>query len=248
MSEAPGFDTHRRPPAAITRFDGALPLTVVLLRHGVTPMTEAGGYSGSDVPGPSLNTRGRLQAAQAADAVYRIGRPARTGAGSSGGVRVGGLWPDLPRPTALVASPTVRTQETAAAVGRRLGLNITTDDRFAECRFGDWEGLTAPEIEQGWPGELAQWHLTGTFVPPGGESYAQLGARVWDGLADLLAGGVDRTVVVAGHAAQIRTAVGQAMGAPGLALGAAADPACVAVGAAALGGRHHGGHRRRGSY
>jgi probable phosphoglycerate mutase len=214
MSEAPGFDTHRRPPAVTTRFDGALPLSVVLVRHGVTPLTETGKYSGSDGPGPALTARGRLQAAQAADAVFRVGRAARTGAGSTGGMRSGGLWPDLPRPTALVASPTARTQETAAAVGRRLGLYVNTDDRFAECRLGEWEGRTAPEIEQGWPGELAQWHSTGTFVPPGGESYAQLGARVWDGLTDLLAGGVDRTVVVVGHAGQIRTAVGQALGAP----------------------------------
>jgi probable phosphoglycerate mutase len=214
MSEAPGFATHRRPPAVPTRFDGALPLTVVLVRHGVTPLTEAGGYSGSDVPGPPLTPRGRLQAAQAADAVFRIGRAARTGAVSTGGMRSGGLWPDLPRPTALVASPTVRTQETATAVGRRLGLHVTTEERFAECRYGEWEGLTAPEIEQRWPGELAQWRSTGTFEPPGGESYAQLGARVWAGLADLLAGGVDRTVVAVGHVAQIRTAVGQALGAP----------------------------------
>lgn len=214
MSEAPGLDTHVRPSGIPTRFDAAAPLTVVLVRHGVTPLTEVGVYSGSDTPGPSLSARGRLQAAQAADAVFRVGRAPRAGASSSGGMRGGGLWPDLPRPTALVASPTLRTQETASAVGRRLGLHVSTDARFAESRFGQWEGQTAAEIEQGWPGELAQWHSTGTFVPPGGESYAQLGARVWDGLTELLAGGVDRTVVVVGHAGQIRTAVGQALGAP----------------------------------
>lgn len=214
MSEAPGSDPRERPLVQATRPDGALSLTVVLVRHGVTPLTEAGGYSGSDVPGPSLTARGRLQAAQAADAVFRIGRAARTGAGSTGGMRSGGLWADLPRPTALVASPTVRTQETASAVGRRLGLQVTTEDRFAECRYGAWEGLTADEIEQGWPGELVRWRSTGTFEPPGGESYAQLGERVWAGLTDLLAGGVGRTVVAVGHVAQIRTAVGQALGAP----------------------------------
>lgn len=202
-------------PAGVSpRLDDAHPLTVVLVRHGVTALTEAGVGSGSDVPGPPLSARGRIQAAQAADAVFRVGRAPRAGAASSGGMRGGGLWPDLPRPTALVASPAVRAQETAAAVGRRLGLHVSTDDRFAEFRFGQWEGRTVPEIEQEWPGALAQWRSTGTFEPPGGESYAQLGARVWDGLAELLAGGVDRTVVVVGHAGQIRTAVGQALGAP----------------------------------
>ncbi|GAB4086194.1 hypothetical protein GCM10028784_28240 [Myceligenerans cantabricum] len=200
---APGYDTHvRRPPGSVSRFDGALPLTAVLVRHGVTAMTEVGAYSGSDVPGPELSPRGRGQAAQAADAVFRIGRDER------------GLWADLPRPTAIVASPMVRTQETAGAVGRRLGLPVEVDEQFAECRFGDWEGLTAAQIEAGWPGELHLWHSTGTFLPPHGESYAQVGARVWDGMQALVDGGVGRTVVVVGHAAQIRTAVGQAMGAP----------------------------------
>ncbi|MBO0610916.1 histidine phosphatase family protein [Myceligenerans salitolerans] len=202
LAHAPGYDTHVRPPGSVSRFDGALPLTVVLVRHGVTPMTEIGAYSGSDLPGPSLSTRGRAQAAQAADAVFRIGRDSR------------GLWPDVPRPTSVIASPMVRTQETAGAVGRRLGLPVTVREQFAECRFGDWEGLTAAQIEAGWPGELHLWHSTGTFVPPGGESYAQVGARVWDGMQELVDGGVGRTVVVVGHAAQIRTAVGQAMGAP----------------------------------
>jgi probable phosphoglycerate mutase len=91
---------------------------------------------------------------------------------------------------------------------------VDTDPRFAECRFGEWESLTAPQIEERWPGELALWHATGTYAPPGGESYAQLGVRVWDGLQALAAGGKGRTVVVVGHAAMIRTAVGQAIAAP----------------------------------
>ncbi|AEG44623.1 bifunctional RNase H/acid phosphatase [Isoptericola variabilis] len=197
--EAPGFDTHVRPSGALVGYDGATALSVVLVRHGETHLTVAGAYSGGGVPGPALTTRGRTQAAQAADAVFRVGRD---------------LWPDLPRVTDLVASPTVRTQETAAAVGRRIGQHVRTEQRFAECVFGEWEGLTALEIEERAPGELALWHSTGTFAPPGGESYAQLGARVWSGLEDLLDGGVGRTVAVVGHAAMIRTAVGQAIGAP----------------------------------
>ena len=199
QDDAPGFDTHVRPSGPFARFDDAQALTLVLVRHGQTPLTVAGAYSGGSVPGPSLTSRGRTQAAQAADAVFRIGRD---------------LWPDVARPSELVASPTVRTQETAAAVGRRIGQNVRTEPRFAECYFGEWEGLTAYEIEQRWPGELALWHTTGTYVPPGGESYAQLGVRVWDGVRDLLADGAGRTVVVVGHAAMIRTVVGQALETP----------------------------------
>lgn len=207
--EAPGesaaFDTPARPSGAAVRFDDEPALTVVLVRHGQTPLTVAGAFSGSSVPGPSLTARGRTQAAQAADLVFRVGRQA---------------WPDLPRPTAVVASPMVRAQETARAVGRRLGVHVTTDDRFAEVDFGEWEGLTAAEIDAAWPGRLHAWHRTGTTAAPGGESYADVGARVWHGLQHLLetllpgAGPAGRTAVVVGHAVQVRTAIGTAIGAP----------------------------------
>ncbi|KZM34984.1 bifunctional RNase H/acid phosphatase [Oerskovia enterophila] len=197
--DAAAFDTPSRPSGARARFDGAEPLTVVLVRHGQTPLTVAGAYSGSSVPGPSLTARGRVQAAQAADLVYRIGRD---------------RWTDLPRPTAIVASPMVRAQETARAVGRRLGLHVGSDDRFAEVHFGEWEGLTAPQIAERWDGHPERWLTSGTEVAPGGESMADVGDRVWAGLQDLLARGTGRTVVVVGHAVQVRAAVGRAIEAP----------------------------------
>lgn len=203
--ESAAFDTPARPSGAAVRFDDAPALTVVLVRHGQTPLTVAGAFSGSSVPGPSLTARGRTQAAQAADLVFRVGRQA---------------WPDLPRPTAIVASPMVRAQETARAVGRRLGVHVTTDDRFAEVDFGEWEGLTAAEVDAAWPGRLHAWHTTGTTAAPGGESYADVGARVWHGLQDLVdtllpgAGPAGRTAVVVGHAVQVRAAIGTAIGTP----------------------------------
>ncbi|MFF2267309.1 bifunctional RNase H/acid phosphatase [Cellulosimicrobium cellulans] len=203
--ESAAFDTPARPSGAAVRFDDAPALTVVLVRHGQTPLTVAGAFSGSSVPGPSLTARGRTQAAQAADLAFRVGRQA---------------WPDLPRPTTIVASPMVRAQETARAVGRRLGVHVTTDDRFAEVDFGEWEGLTAAEVDAAWPGRLHAWHTTGTTAAPGGESYADVGARVWHGLQDLVetllpgAGPAGRTAVVVGHAVQVRAAIGTAIGAP----------------------------------
>ncbi len=188
-----------RPSGAVVRFDAAEPLTVVLVRHGETPMTVTKAYSGSSVPGPPLTSTGRVQAARAADLTHRIGRE---------------LWPDVPHPSQVVASPMVRTRETAAAVGRRLGLPVDVDAAFAECDFGRWEGLTAAEIEAGWPGDLRRWHADASFPAPGGESVEQVGARVGDGLTGLVDAGVGRTVVVVGHSVVIRAAVGVSLGAP----------------------------------
>ncbi|WP_251151537.1 bifunctional RNase H/acid phosphatase [Cellulosimicrobium sp. Marseille-Q4280] len=194
-----------RPSGATIRFDDAPALTVVLVRHGQTPLTVAGAFSGSSVPGPSLTPHGRTQAARAADLVFRVGRSA---------------WTDLPRPSVIVASPMVRTLETARAVGRRLGLPVTTDARFAEVDFGAWEGLTADRIDERWPGLRRDWYATGTVAAPGGESVADVGVRVRAGLRELVATQLQdapaagRTVVVVGHAVQVRAAIGVAVQAP----------------------------------
>lgn len=203
MSETPettgGPGAARRDPGATYRVDSDEPLTAILVRHGVTPHTASGAYSGGAVPGPSLSGLGRIQAAQAADLVHRVGRK---------------IWPDVPRATAIVASPMVRTQETAEAISRRLGRAVVTDPRLAEGNFGEWEGLTADEIEERWPGQLEQWHETGTFPIPGGESIAQTGERLRGAMDDLIAGGLGRTVVVVSHAVALRSVIGTAFGAP----------------------------------
>jgi len=124
------------------------------------------------------------------------------------------VFDDVPHPGRLVASPMVRTQETAASVGRRLGLPVETDPAFAEGDFGEWEGLTAAQIEDGWPGQLRRWHTDASFPMPGGESIEDVGRRVGAGLSRLLAGGADRTVVVVSHSVAIRAAIGVTLGAP----------------------------------
>lgn len=188
-----------RPSGAAMRFDDAEPLTVLLVRHGETELTLTRALSGSSVPGPSLARSGRIQAARAADLVHRVGR---------------GVWPDLRYPSHVVASPMVRTQETAAAIGRRIGQHVRTDPAFAEVDFGEWEGLAVADVESRWPGELQRWYEDPSVAAPGGESLEALGRRVEAGLAALLDGGTARTVVVVSHAMAIRAAVGVSLGVP----------------------------------
>lgn len=176
------------------------PVTVVLVRHGQTDDTAARSYAGGDTPGAPLNARGRTEAALAADLVARIGRDA---------------WPDLPVPSVVLASSMLRAQQTAAAIGRRLGVRPEVDDDFAECRFGAWDRLTAVEIEDRWPGRLGEW-LTGADVTPpgGGESMPQVAARVGRALARLRETHAGRTVVVATHTIAVRTGAGSLAGVP----------------------------------
>jgi broad specificity phosphatase PhoE len=69
------------------------------------------------------------------------------------------------------------------------------DDRLKELSFGSWEGLTWKEVRAREANRATlrareKW----TFVPPGGESYAMLAARVAPALADLT-----RDAVIVSH-------------------------------------------------
>ncbi|WP_062202003.1 histidine phosphatase family protein [Demequina salsinemoris] len=183
------------------------PLILVLVRHGVTPMTLEHRFSGSGVPGPALASAGRVQAAKAADAVHQIGRRA---------------WLDLPKVDRVIASPMTRTQETGGAIGRRLGAHVETDARLKEVDFGEWEGLTAPEIMERDGGELLRWR-DGEARPPGGESLDDVADRLEALLVDLAAdharacvGGRDeaRSIALASHAVAIKSIVGRSLEAP----------------------------------
>ncbi|WP_232847684.1 histidine phosphatase family protein [Occultella kanbiaonis] len=175
------------------------PVTVALVRHGETPMTPTGAYSGSGVPGPPLSEAGRVEAARAATILGRLGSD---------------LFDDVPPPTTLITSPMVRTRETAEVIAAHFGLSALVDDRAKECNFGEWEGLKEDEIDARWPGELDAWHTTGTTLPPGGESIAQVGERTHALLLDLLAEHAGSTVVVVAHAVTIRSVIGQCLLAP----------------------------------
>lgn len=196
----PGSDSAPRVPPALgstLHVGRGDPVTVVLVRHGQTDMTAARAYAGGGTPGASLNAKGRTEAARAADLVNRIGRE---------------VWPDLPIPSVLVSSSMRRAQETATAIGRRLGVRLRVDDAFEELRFGEWEGLTAPEIEARWPGQLRRWHTEPGMRALGGESMRDVAMRAHGGIMRLLDDYAGQTVVVATHTITIRAGVGSVAG------------------------------------
>jgi probable phosphoglycerate mutase len=97
-----------------------------------------------------------------------------------------------------VASPLKRARETMEILRATLGLDrhgYRVDDRLMEISYGEWEGLTLPEIDARGPGILAErarekWD----FAPPGGESYRALTNRISEWYASLT-----RDTVVGAH-------------------------------------------------
>jgi probable phosphoglycerate mutase len=100
---------------------------------------------------------------------------------------------------AVVSSPAVRTEQTAGAIGERLGLPPRRDPRWAELRFGRWEGLTVAAVDH-----LAWASDPVTIAPPGGEPGAAVLARAVSGLRDLAGAHPGGRVVVVSHKHVIR--------------------------------------------
>jgi broad specificity phosphatase PhoE len=117
-----------------------------------------------------------------------------------------GRWlaalPPQDRPTALFASPHLRTRRTAeiarAAAGLSFGVEI--DERLREKEFGVMDGLTKRGIRERLPELDARRRKEGKFYyrPPGGESWCDVVLRLrsfWTSLALERSG--DRVLVVA---------------------------------------------------
>lgn len=145
--------------------------TVYYIRHGETDWNMAGRLQGHrDIP---LNDNGRRQARHCGqvlrDLFVKEGRD--------------------PSSIDYVSSPLVRASETMELVREGLGLprdGFRRDAQLIELSFGDWEGSTIALLHQNDPVRIAQReHDKYHFVPPNGESYRMVEARMkrwYDGL------------------------------------------------------------------
>jgi ribonuclease H / adenosylcobalamin/alpha-ribazole phosphatase len=168
------------------------PTVTVLLRHGQTPMSVQQRYAGrSDVP---LTDVGVQQAVAAAK------RLAPAGIG------------------VIVTSPLLRAVQTAQEVAAVTGAAVVTDDGFRETDFGAWDGLTFAEVRERWPSEVSSWLADPDVAPPGGESFAEVSARVTAALRRVLAEREGQQVLIVSHVTPIKTLVAAALLAPPAAL------------------------------
>ena len=137
---------------------------VYYLRHGETDWNVAGRLQGNqDTP---LNARGQAQAIHCGQILRDLfGRD---------GIDPGALD--------YVSSPLVRARRTMELARTELGLppdRYRVEQQLIEIAFGDWEGFTIAQLHDRDPQRMAQReHDKWAFVPPGGESYAMVSARM----------------------------------------------------------------------
>jgi probable phosphoglycerate mutase len=164
--------------------------TVVLLRHARTAYNATLRLQGQiDIP---LDDVGRWQATEGANALASSHRATR-----------------------IVTSDLERAADTAAAYAQAIGGDVVvqTDVRLRERSFGDWEGMTAEEIAEGWPEEYTLWRRGADPVRAGAETKAAVAKRTAEAVREHAEDlGSDETLVVVSHGAAISLAVTALLG------------------------------------
>jgi len=166
---------------------------ITLVRHGRTEANASGLLLGR--ADPPLDDLGRRQAAAVGEAVAAGGPVDR-----------------------ILTSPLARARQTAEALAAACAatearaLDVVVDDRLVELDYGTWDRRPASDVA---PREWAAWMADPSFAPPGGESLTELGARVRELLAEVVATATDapdiHTVLVS-HVSPIKAAVAWALG------------------------------------
>ena len=137
---------------------------IYYVRHGLTDWNAQHRLQGRhDIP---LNPEGRAQAVRCGEILREL-------------FACDGRSPDA---LDYVSSPLVRARETMELMRAALGLEpdrYRVDARLAEIAFGEWEGLTYEDVLARDP-DVVAWRESDKwgFLPPGGESYAQLTLRL----------------------------------------------------------------------
>lgn len=163
---------------------------ILLWRHGQTSWNLQNRFQGhADI---ELDDVGRAQAARAARMLRRL------------------------RPDRILSSDLCRAQDTAAALASLTGADVIVDPRLRETSYSAWEGMTAQEIDERWPGARDAWRAGGDARPGGdGELRVEVGARVAEALrhhvADL---GPGQLLVAASHGGAVSSGIQTMLGVP----------------------------------
>jgi probable phosphomutase (TIGR03848 family) len=127
--------------------------TVILLRHGRTT-ANTGGVLAGWTPGVQLDETGRQQVQAVAERLAKVPL------------------------AAVVSSPLERCRETAEFVLAGRDLELRTDERLGEARYGDWTGRPIKELVKDPLWKVVQQHPSAAVFPGDeGEGLAQTQAR-----------------------------------------------------------------------
>ncbi|MCU1426773.1 MAG: histidine phosphatase [Actinomycetia bacterium] len=118
------------------------------------------------------------------------------------GLELAGGGVDAP---VVFASDLVRARRTADIIAEHLGAGVVTDERLRERHGGEWQGHTAAEIDELWPGWRERWGKREVAAPPGGESDDAVLDRFDTALVDVLAATpAEQDAIIVTHGGMLR--------------------------------------------
>ena len=163
--------------------------TVILLRHGRTT-ANIGGVLAGWTPDVHLDERGREQAEAVAARLAPVPL------------------------AAVISSPLERCQETASAVVAGRELELQSDDRLGEARYGDWTGRPLKELVKEPLWKVVQQHPSAAVFPGAeGEGLAQTQARAVAAVREWNAKlGPDAVWLACSHGDVIKAVLADALG------------------------------------
>lgn len=165
--------------------------TVLLVRHGRTK-ANADGILAGHLPGVKLDAQGRKQAAELAERLSEVRIPL------------------------IVSSPLERTIATADALAafQRRAVVREIDERFVECKYGDWTGRKLGDLAKEPMWSVVQAHPSAAVFPgPEGESMRDMQHRAVEGIRDWNDQvGSDGIYVVVSHGDVIKAILADALG------------------------------------
>lgn len=159
---------------------------ILLIRHGINDYIQKGLLAGR-TPGVHLNEHGQAQAAALAE------RLASTPL------------------AAIYSSPLERAAETAAPLAERLSLAVQYLDGLLESDCGEWTGQPLEELSKAETWKQVQVQPS-RFRFPGGESMAEIQARMVATLERLQTAHPGQTIAVVSHSDPIKLAVAYYLG------------------------------------
>ncbi|MBJ7450939.1 MAG: MSMEG_4193 family putative phosphomutase [Blastococcus sp.] len=163
--------------------------TVILLRHGRTT-ANAGGILAGWTPGVQLDETGASQVAAVGERLVKVPL------------------------AAVVSSPLERCVQTASAVTAGRDLELRTDDRLGEARYGDWTGKAIKELVKEPLWKVVQQHPSAAVFPGDeGEGLAQTQARAVAAVRAINAElGPDAVWLACSHGDVIKAVLADALG------------------------------------
>lgn len=163
-----------------------------LIRHGETDWNREGRFQGiADIP---LNSTGQEQARATAAALAQSGRTFN----------------------ALYSSPLSRALQTAQATAQLINLPVRLDERLREINQGEWTGKNYRMVvsELGDPSKADGAFASIHSRAPGGESVAEVAARIASAASAIARAHPNETVLIFSHGLALATLKCQANGIP----------------------------------